>query len=54
MPLASNNELYRGAKISKDEINKILNYKANKIENLPGAIVFSKSLLSFSKKKILL
>ena len=51
LPLASNNILYRGSKISNKEIIVIKNYLKNKIENLPGAIVFSKSFLSFTKDK---
>jgi len=49
LPLASNNILYRGSKISNDEIIKIKGFLKNKIKDLPGAIVFSKSFLSFSK-----
>ena len=51
LPLAKDNILYRGAKISKDEINKIQNYKKKKIKGLPYAIVFSRSFLSFTKEK---
>ena len=51
LSLASNNILYRGSKISNNEIDKIKNYLSNKIKGLPGAIVFSKSFLSFTKKK---
>ena len=51
LPLASNNILYRGSKISKKEIEKIKNYLNKKIEDLPSAIVFSRSFLSFSKEK---
>ena len=52
LPLASDyNFLYRGSKISNDEINNIKNYINNKKEDLPGSIVFSKSFLSFSKEK---
>ena len=51
LSLASNNILYRGSKISNNEINKIEKYLKNKIENLPASIVFSKSFLSFSKEK---
>lgn len=51
LSLASNNKLYRGAKIANDEIDKIKHYLKNKIENLPASIVFSKSFLSFSKEK---
>ena len=51
LPLSNNNILYRGSKISNEEINKIKNYLKNKIEGLPSSIVFSKSFLSFSKDK---
>ena len=51
LPLSNNNILYRGSKISNDEINKIKKYLNNKVEGLPGSIVFSKSFLSFSKDK---
>ena len=51
LKMATNNELYRCSKISKDEINIIKNYLKKKLINLPGAIVFSKSFLSFSKEK---
>ena len=40
LPLASNNILYRGSKISNDEIIKIKEYLKNKIKCLPGDIVF--------------
>jgi len=51
LPLASNNILYRGSKISKSEIEKIKYYLKTKIKDLPAAIVFSNSFLSFSKDK---
>ena len=51
LKIASNNELYRGAKIHIEEINKIKTFLNKKIKNLPGAIVFSKSFLSFSKDR---
>ena len=51
LPLASDVLLYRGAKISNDEVNKIKNHINKKIEGLPSTIVFSKSFLSFSKEK---
>ena len=51
LPLANNNILYRGTKISNDEIKKIKEYINNKIKNLPSSIVFSKSFLSFTKDK---
>ena len=40
LPVASNDELYRGSKISNDEIIKIKEYLKNKIKCLPGDIVF--------------
>ena len=51
LPLACDNILYRGAKISKFEIEKIKDNIKNKIENLPGLIVFSKPFLSFTKER---
>ena len=51
LSLASKNKLFRGSKISEDEIKIIRSYLGKKIDNLPGAIVFSKSFLSFSKEK---
>ena len=49
--LASNNILYRGTILLNKEIEKIKEYLKNKKEELPGAIVFSKTFLSFSKVK---
>ena len=49
LSLASEKELYRGSKISEDEVNKIKDYLKNKKPSLPAAIVFSKSFLSFTK-----
>ena len=51
LPLASENELYRGTCISNDEIKIIRNYLDKKLDNLPAAIVFSRAFLSFSKGK---
>jgi len=51
LEIAFDNELYRGSKINLDEISQIKDYLNNKITNLPGAIVFSKSFLSFSKER---
>ena len=51
LPLSSDKQLFRGTKISKKEIDLIKDYLGKKIYNLPGAIVFSRSFLSFSKKK---
>ena len=50
-PLASKKVLYRGSKISNNELVKIKNFLNNKIPGLPGSIVFSRSFLSFSKEK---
>ena len=51
LPLACDNVLYRGTKISKLEIEKIQDNIKNKIENLPGLIAFSKPFLSFTKER---
>ena len=51
LPLATDTMLYRGAVIGKDEIAKIKDYLKNKIEGLPGSIVFSRPFLSFSKDR---
>ena len=42
-------KLFRGSKLLNSEIEKIKKYLKQKIEGLPGAIVFSKTFLSFSK-----
>jgi len=56
LPLASNNILYRGTRLSNDEIENIYTLlkkeKDEKVEGLPGAIIFSKAFLSFTKDKI--
>ena len=51
LPLSSDKVLYRGSKISNNEINKIQLYLKKKKPYLPGAIVFSRSFLSFSKER---
>ena len=53
LSLASNNTLYRGSLISNIEINLLKKYLKNKIAGLPGAIVFSKVFLSFTKVKVI-
>ena len=50
-PLASKKVLYRGSKISNNELKKIKDYLNSKITDLPGSIVFSRTFLSFSKEK---
>ena len=49
LSIGSQNTLYRGSILSNKEILKIQKYLNNKIKDLPGAIVFSKTFLSFSK-----
>ena len=51
IPLASEEDLYRGTQISETEIGRIEMYLKEKRKDLPSAIVFSKSFLSFSKTK---
>ena len=51
LPIANDKILYRGSKISNDEIIKLKGYLKDKKPDLPSSIVFSKSYLSFSKKK---
>ena len=45
------NILYRGSKISFDDFNKMKKYLSNKNEDLPGAIVFARQFLTFSKDR---
>ena len=49
LKLASDKRLYSAGFLTNDEIIKIDYYLKNKKKNLPGAIVFSKLFLSFSK-----
>ena len=51
LSLASDQILYRGGILSNKEIDKIKKYLYDKKEGLPGAIVFSRTFLSFTKKK---
>ena len=51
LSLASNKILYRGTLIFNNEIDLIKKYLNTKKDYLPGAIVFSKTFLSFTKKK---
>ena len=44
-----NETLYRGTSIKKSEIEIIKKYLNKKIEDLPGAIVYSKTFLSFTE-----
>ena len=50
LPLSEDKILYRGSKISNDEMIKIKNYFFKKpIKGMPGTIAFSRSFLSFQK-----
>ena len=49
LPLSEDKILYRGSKISNDEIIKIKNYIKKPIKGMPGTIAFSRSFLSFHK-----
>ena len=50
LPLSEDKILYRGSKISNDEMIKIKNYFFKKpIKGMPGTIAFSRSFLSFLK-----
>ena len=51
LPFSNINILYRSSKISFDDFNKMKKYLSNKIEGLPGAIVFTKQFLTFSKDR---
>ena len=51
LPTAFNKVLYRGSLIDKKEIIKIKNYLNKRIPDLPGAIVFCKPFLAFSKER---
>ena len=51
LPLSSDKILYRGTRLLNSEINIISNYLSKKIQGLPGAIIFSKTFLSFSKDR---
>ena len=51
LKLASDTILYRGGKLLNKEIDIIKDYLNKKIEGLPGAIIFSKTFLSFTKNK---
>ena len=51
LPLSKDKYLYRGSLLANKEIENIKNYLNKKIEGLPGAIIFSKAFLSFSKEE---
>ena len=51
LKLASDTILYRGGKLLNKEIDIIKDYLNKKIEGLPGAIIFSKTFLSFTKNR---
>ena len=47
----SNSILYRGALMSKKELNNLKKFMLNKKKNLPSSIVYGRSFFSFSFKK---
>ena len=49
LPFSEDKILYRGSKISNDEMIKIKNYIEKPIKGMPGTIAFSRSFLSFHK-----
>ena len=52
LPLARKKELYRGSRLPKKEIKKFEeNCQKQKLNGLPGSIVFSKTFLSFTKEE---
>ena len=51
LPLSEDKILYRGSKISNDEMIKIKNYIKKPIKGMPGTIAFSRSFLSFQKDR---
>ena len=51
LPFSNDKILFRGAQLSNEEIAKMEKFKKKgDVEGFPGAIVFSKTFLSFSKK----
>ena len=51
LPLSSDKILYKGTRLLNSEIEIISNYLSKKIQGLPGAILFSKTFLSFNKDR---
>ena len=51
LPLASNYILYKGSKVSYNDIFKISDCLEKKFKGLPGVITFSKSFMLFTKDK---
>ena len=52
LPYSNDNILYRGCLLPNKEIEDMIKFKnKGEVEGLPGAIVFSRSFLSFSKKE---
>ena len=49
--LSTNKKLYRGGRLSDEEISKIYEFKEKQKPGLPAGIVFSKTFLSFTKEK---
>ena len=53
LPLSKEKVLYHGSLLLNKEIDKIKKYLNDKVENLPGAIIFSKLIYLLVKMKIL-
>ena len=51
LPISNDKMLYHGSILLNKDIEKIKKYLNNTIDNLPGAIIFSKAFLSFNKDK---
>ena len=51
LPMSKAKKLYRGTSLPNKEIQKIKEYSNQKIQNLPGGILFSRAFLSFSEDK---
>ena len=51
LPLSKENILYSGTQLENVEINKLKDYISKKNKDLPGSILFSKTLMEFTKIK---
>ena len=51
LSLSTNKKLYRGGRLSDEEIKKIYEFKEKQKPGLPAGIVFAKTFLSFTKDK---
>ena len=53
LPVASNNVLYRVSLLSREFISKVENYIIKKNKDLPAAILFIRTFLTFTKNEII-